>query len=58
MGGLNLELNTEGMHEFEYRFVPGLGARRESFIETFARNPGVFGKLGHAPCAGNRSHGL
>ena len=48
MSGLDLELNTQRVHEFEYGFVPGLGTRREGFIETFARNTCVFGQLCHA----------
>lgn len=58
MSGLHFKLNTQCVHEFEYRFIPRFGTRREGFIETFARNPRVFGKLCHASGTGDSCHSL
>ena len=52
----NSELETHGADHLEQRFRIGRPFARQAFVEAFAGQAGVFGKLAHATGAGNATH--
>jgi len=51
------QFDAQRMQQFEHGVVVRFGTGRQRFVQTFATQPGILGKLSHATGTGHVAHG-